>query len=54
MRPSDVHLVQMRNASIASRHRDILELHVHVVLSLEQLSAVDLSGGDFECDNVTL
>jgi hypothetical protein len=54
MRPSDVHLVQMRHASIAGRHSDILELHIHVVLSLEQLPAVDLSGRNFECDNVTL
>lgn len=54
MRPSDVHLVQMRHASIAGRHRDILELYVHVILCLEQLPTVDLSGGNFERDNVAL
>lgn len=54
MRPSDVHLVQMRHASITGRHRDVLELHIHVVLSLEQLPAVYLSRRNFECDNVTL
>ena len=51
---SDVDLVQVGDTSVASGDGDVLELHVHVVLSLEELAAVDLAGGDFESNDVAL
>lgn len=54
MGPSDVDLVQVGDTSVASSDGDVLELHVHVVLSLEELAAVDLAGSDLEGDDVAL
>lgn len=54
MAASDVHLVQVGNTSIAGGNGDVLKLHVHVVLSLEELATVDLAGGDLESNDVAL
>jgi len=54
VRPPDVHLVQVADAAVARRHRDVLQLHVHVVLGLEQLAAVHLARGDLERHDVAL
>lgn len=40
MRAADVHLVKMRHAPVARRHRDVFELHVHVVLGWHGESAI--------------
>jgi hypothetical protein len=50
----DVDLVEMADAAVARRHRNILQLHVHVVFGLEELAAVDLAGGDFQRYDVAL
>lgn len=54
MGSSDVDLVQVGDTSVAGGDGDVLELHVHVVLSLEELAAVDLAGSDLEGDDVAL
>lgn len=54
MGSSDVDLVQVGHTPVASGDGDVLELHVHVVLSLEEFAAVDLAGGDFESNDVAL
>lgn len=54
MRTTNIHLVEMADAAVARRHSDILELHVHVVLSLDELAAEHLAGGELERADVTL
>jgi hypothetical protein len=72
MAAADVDLLKMRHTTIASRDRDVLELHIHVVFgceklarkplenyhenlrTFEELAAIDLAGGDLECDDVSL
>lgn len=54
MRSSDVDLVEVGDAAVASGDGDVLELNVHVVLGFEELSAVCLARRDFEGDDVTL
>ena len=70
VRAADVDLFKMRHTTVSSGHSDVLELHVHVVLSYAasaaarfvaighstfyQLSTVDLSGCDFEGDDMSL
>jgi hypothetical protein len=51
---ADVDLVEMGNAAVTGGDGDVLELDVHVVLSIEELAAVGLARGDFEGNNVTL
>lgn len=51
---SDIDLVQVGDTSVAGGDSDVLKLHVHVVLSLEELAAVDLAGGDLESNDVAL
>ena len=54
MGSSDVDLVQMGDASVAGSDGNVLELDIHIVLSLEKFAAVDLAGGDLEGDDMTL
>lgn len=54
MGSSDVDLVQVGDTSVAGGDGYVLELHVHIVLSLEELAAVDLAGGNLEGDDVAL
>ena len=54
MTAPDIDLIEMGDTTIARRDGDILELDVHVILGLEQFAAVDLAGGEFERDDMTL
>lgn len=54
MGAADVHLVEVRDAAVAGRYGDVLELNVHIILGIEELAAVGLAGGDFESDDVAL
>ena len=54
MAAADVDLLEVADAPVARRHRDVLELHVHVVLGLDQLAAVRLARRDLERDDVAL
>jgi len=54
MAPTDVHLVKVRNAAISRCHRNIFELHIHIIFSFKQLSSVNLPGCDLESDNMAL
>jgi len=54
MAPPNIHLVKMRNTTISRCHRNIFELHVHIVFGFKQLSSVNLAGCDLERDNMAL
>lgn len=43
LRTAHKHIVECMRATIAQRHRDVGHLAVHVVLRLDELSAVDLA-----------
>ena len=54
MTPSNVDLIQMTDSAVARSNSDVFELNVHVVFSFDQLSAVDLAGGDFKGHDMVL
>jgi hypothetical protein len=54
MRTADVDLIEMTDATIAGGDRNIFKLDVHVVFSFEKLTAVDLTGGDLEGNDMAL
>lgn len=41
---SNVHLLKMRDTSVAGGHRDVLQLHVHIVLGCRPLTGVCCCG----------
>jgi hypothetical protein len=54
VRTPDVDLVEMGDAAVSGGDGDVLELDVHVVLSVKEFAAVGLTRGDFEGNNVAL
>lgn len=54
MRAADVHAVEVRDAAVALRHVDVLQLAIHIVFRFYQLAAVGLPRGYFDCDLVAL
>ena len=54
LRATDEDLFELRDATVASCHRDVDHLTVHVVLRLEEFPAVHLAGYRLDRDNVTL
>lgn len=54
MGAANVDAVEVRDAPVALRNVDILELAVHVVFGFDELAAVGLSGVDFDRDLVAL
>jgi len=52
MAASDVHLFEMRDTAVTRGNCNVLELNVHVVFGLNQLSAVYLAGCDLERNDV--
>ncbi|KAH9834283.1 hypothetical protein Tdes44962_MAKER08661 [Teratosphaeria destructans] len=49
-----VHAIEMRDAPVALRDVDVLELAVHVVFGLDELAAVGLARVDLDGDLVAL
>ena len=54
MAAPNVYLIKMRHSSISCCLLYVLQLYVHVVLGLQQLSSVDLARGEFERNDVAL
>lgn len=54
MASSDVNLVQVANASIASCDGNVFKLDIHVVFRLQKLSAVRLPRSDLKGNNMSL
>ena len=49
---SDKNLVKMELLSIASGHVNVIQSHVHCILSFHQIAAIELSALELHCDDM--